>query len=141
MSKSRSSLEQSETTKRQKTAVCIIHRTDSNLENFIYLHELDNPEDRFGYICDVRNRRLEQPIGSANRMQTVCDQVPSKFDGNHGYHKDCYQRFTMNLNRLKTAAQTVSSHERRKSTRSPSETVLFEPNCIFCGKFGRKKVK
>ena len=112
------------------------------MESFVYLNE-----ERFRRICDIRDRRLEQPTTSTHRLQAICDQIhPSdiqqSFNENHGYHRDCHQRFIMNLNRLKSAQQSGSSDERRHSTRVPTgDKVLFEPTCIFCYQYGRKKVK
>ena len=60
----------------------------------------------------------------------------------HGYHRKCYQRFTMNLGRLK-ASQVVEeeSGPSRRSSTSSSDGIIFSPDCIFCNKTGLKKIK
>ena len=142
MLKRRSTSNERPESKCKRTMCCIIHRDNSNMASFIHLNDLENPGERFRYICEIRRKRLSQPIGSAERMEAMCDQIPEEFGEIHGYHRDCYQRFTMNLNRLKQSA-TGKSNERRKSTRIPSKTELVrvKPKCIFCNGFGRKKIK
>ena len=128
--------------KSQKARHCIIHMQNSNMKSFIYLSELENSMERFCNICDIRNRRLQQPITSSQRMQEICDQIPSNFSNIDGYHRDCYQRFTMNLSRLDPSAQSDSgSSELRRSTRTAKHRILSEKECLFCGKAGRKRVR
>ena len=111
------------------------------MSSFVYLSEVEDPEGRFHSIINIRDQRLSQPLSSPNRMETICEKIPDDFGECDGYHCDCYQNFTMNLNRLKPAAQS-SNPERRSSQRKKSiDNILFEPDCIFCRQFGRKKVK
>ena len=117
--------------KKDRHGNCLLHINDSKT----YFSELDKAEERFQKILDIRVQRLAQPAGSSHRMQLVCEQIPLNFTDKDGYHRDCYQRFTTNLNRLKPATQT-----RPKRSRS-SEGVIFDPYCIFCRNFGRKKVR
>ena len=56
-------------------------------------------------------------------MTDVCSQVPSTYSEEHmyGYHRECYQRFTGNLNRLQASSfleekPSTSRQKRRSST-------------------------
>ena len=88
---------------------------------------------------DICVQRLAHPAGSSHRMQLACEQIPLNFTDKDGYHRDCYQRFTMNLNRLKPATQTGPQTQTRPKRSRSSEGVIFDSDCIFCGNFGRKK--
>ena len=99
--------------------------------------ESDKAEERFQKIFEIRVQRRAQPAGSSYRMQLVCEQIPLNCTDKDGYHRDCYQWFTMNLNRLKPATHTVPQ-TRPKRSRS-TEGVIFDSDCIYCGNFGRKK--
>ena len=78
-------------------------------------------------------------------MQSVCDQIPAALSDDLesiGYHRQCYQRFTCNLDRLgdgqdnEPKASTSSLRSPRKqSTSGP----LFPPQCIFCEKVEIKR--
>ena len=57
---------------------------------------------------------------------------------------DCYQRFTKNLDSLKSSTEDLETVQQpTTSGRSPaaSEKVIFKPDCIFCDKEWRKKIK
>ena len=74
---------------------------------------------------------------SAKKNPDVCEY-------NHGYHRACYSRFTGNLNRLTEIPENEPStsqgiHTRRQST--DKDKIIFKPDCLFCKKEGRKKVK
>ena len=47
----------------------------------------------------------------------------------------------MNLNRLKPAIQTGPQTQTRPKRSRSLEGVIFDSDCIFCGNFGRKKVR
>ena len=72
-------------------AVCIIHSAKSNNENLVSCSV-----DCFEKLLDIKRRRLES-TAEALRMADVCVQIPSTFSEGLGYHRDCYQKFTMNL--------------------------------------------
>ena len=127
--------------KKDRRGNSMLHMNDSKMTQFMYFSELDKTEERFQKILDIRVQRLAQPAGSSHRMQLVCEQILMNFTDKDGYHRDCYQRFTINFNRLKPATQTgPQTHTRSKRSRS-SEGAIFDSDCIFCGNFGRKKVR
>lgn len=60
----------------------------------------------------------------------------------HGYHRDCYQRFTRNVDRLKEPITGTSTGSRDKQRRESCDSiVLFSENRIFCNKEGAIGVK
>jgi len=128
-----------------KTEVCVIHFKASKCDTFTYLSQTKDPNNRIQHLHNIRVQRLQEPPGSASRMEEACDLIPSSYQANDGYHRDCYQRFTMNLNRLSRPSKSSSepSCSTRTSRRSSSdgEKQLFNPDCIFCKKQGWKKVK
>ena len=75
-------------------AVCIIHSAKSKNENLV-----SYSVDCFEKLLDIKRRRLES-TAEALRMADVCVQIPSTFSEGLGYHRDCYQKFTMNLSRF-----------------------------------------
>ena len=95
-------------------------------------------------LKEVRSLRQRQPVGSKHRMQEVCDLIPERYTDYDGFHRECYQRFTMNLKRLGTPLEmsepTCSSRKSRRSS-NDSDTVIFKPDCIFCNHEGYKKIK
>lgn len=122
--------------------VCIIHYCEAKTTDFVRFSDLTNPQERFNSICEVRDKRQSQPPGSAQRRDSICGQIPDQLGENQGYHRECYQRFTSNLNRLKSPSSEAAEacHSRKHSRRESSEKIIFEQNCIFCKGYGRKKV-
>ena len=60
------------------------------------------------------------------------------------YHGDCYQKFTMNLSRMPAPPPSIagsSDFESRRRRSFGPDKIIFRPDCIFCEKEGRKKVK
>ena len=99
--------------------------------------------DCFEKLLDIKRRRLES-TAEALRMADVCVQIPSTFSEGLGYHRDCYQKFTMNPSRLPAPPPSIAGssdfESRRRSSLDPDK-IIFRPDCIFCEKEGRKKVK
>ena len=120
--------------------LCVIHQSSSKYGPFTYLRNIKNPRERLDMLKSIRDRRLSQAVGSANRMEEACKLIPEDISEVHGYHRHCYQMFTNHLDRL-----SESSNEEVPSTsrhaRSSSGRVLFTPDCIFCKKEGPKSVK
>jgi hypothetical protein len=57
-------------------------------------------------LLDIKRRRLES-TAEALRMADVCVQILSTFSEGLGYHRDCYQKFIMNLSRLPLQAVVI----------------------------------
>jgi hypothetical protein len=94
-------------------------------------------------MLDIKRRRPES-TAEALRMADVCVQIPSTFSEGLGYHRDCYQKFTMNLSHLPAQPPFIAGssdfESRRRRSLDPGK-IIFIPDCIFCEKEGRNKVK
>ena len=76
-------------------------------------------------------------------MEDSCNQMPEKLKVEHGYHRDCYRRFTKNLDCFKSSTEDSETiQQSRTSGRSSTafEKVIPKHDCIFCNKVGRKKM-
>lgn len=114
---------------------CIIHFPERTSDKVTLLSE-----DSFNKLQDIRRRRMMQPIGSPYRVSEICIQIPSSYSEEQdlGYHPNCYQRFTGNLNRLiPEEIPSTSQFQRKKS----NVGIIFPAECIFSDKKGRCKVK
>lgn len=110
--------------KRQKLSeVCIIHFEELNEDNFTFLENVKEREDKIEHIREIAKKRLKEPIGSTRRFQNVCDQIPTIILESHGYHRDCYRKFSSHLERLIGEGETKSDTEKQPSG----------IECIFCG--------
>ena len=118
---------------------CIVHIPGLQYGQVIPLGSED--ANKLAKLKDVRDRRLAQPAGSVHRMTDTCKLIPETLGEKHGFHRVCYQRFTMNLDRLKAPYVTEEPSSSRLSRRTSGDQVLFTPDCIFCNSEGRKKVK
>ena len=139
--------------KRVECGTCIIHSDSAGpstaaSESFAFFFDIRDSEKTFQRIKQIRDMRLAEPIDSVNRMENVCSKVPSTLNDNDGYHRECYQRFTKNLDRLKATKGEDSTEKVRKSARLSADgqkdtVTLFAPDCIFpsCRKAGRKNIK
>ena len=119
---------------------CILHMPGIEHGTFTFLSNVKgSPAEKLVYLHGIRNKRLQEPYNSPYRMQDVCDLIPRDLEHADfetiGYHRACYQRFTMNLHCI--TSSTSTSYEAALS-RSPrkrqSPTPLFPPECIFCEK-------
>ena len=98
----------------------------------------------FGKIKEIGHLRMAQPSNSAYRMESICVGLPTVLEHHHGYYCDCYQRFTANLKRLqpeKEASEQSYGKRVKRRESSQSDKALFTPDCIFCNKYDRKKIK
>lgn len=94
-------------------------------------------------LKEVKEKRLAESIGSPQRMEDTCKLIPESLLEHHGFHRVCYQRFTMNLDRLtQPSSMSEASSSKRPSRGSlGGDKVIFKPDCIFCSSESRKKVK
>ena len=70
-------------------------------------------ESRLQKLKSIRMQRASLPITSPERMKESCDLIPNVIDENHGYHRDCYQRFTKNLDRLQSTSSAEPENMKR----------------------------
>ena len=124
--------------------ICIIHFSSSNKKNFVNLFQTAHKDKKFEKIKQIAFKRLDQPDGSFYKLSEQCTNIPTTLMNHHGYHWDCYQRFTKNLDRLEEVKQTFSSGMNRRylaAANKWNDGVLFNKDCIFCNKMDRVKVR
>ena len=128
-------------------SLCIIHFPDSKSDTFTFISDTQDPENRLHKFQDISRKRLSQPAESLHIFAHICSQIPLSLSPEHGYHRDCYQRFTGKLDRLidvndgSTSDAYVRADTLRGSKRLSSDKFIFNPNCIFCRSEGRKKIR
>ena len=69
---------------------------------------------------------------------------PEELKPEHGFHQDCYQRFTKNLDCLQSSTEDSETLQQSRTSRcslTASEKVIFKPDCTFCNKERQKKIK
>ena len=77
-------------------------------------------------------------------MTDICSQVPPTYSKEqlYGYHRQCCQCFTGNLHRLQASAfLEAEPSTSRPKRRSSTEKYISPPECIFCGKDSKRKIK
>jgi hypothetical protein len=118
----------------KKQELCIVHVPGIKPGSFIAFADLDNPAERLATIHNVRDRRMAEPPQSSKRMADVCQHIPEDVDMTQGYHRVCYQRFTMNLDRLTATCPTeaASTSHKRPKRQQVLKQIIFDPDCIFC---------
>ena len=121
--------------------MCIIHvdglKTYSTLK---LLSENPNPKERLKKLKDIGVRRMAQPANTVLRMEKSCARLPHQLRPEHGYHRECYQRFTMNLHRLQDVGDNQPSTS-KLCHRSSTDNIIFPPDFIFCNSNKWKKVQ
>ena len=127
---------------------CILHNKKvSHDSDFTPLSKCKgDPHSTLMFLKDIKRRRLAQDLDSKTRMKEVCDLIPDSLEGLdfklNGWHRNCYQSFTKNQDRIKVPSLPQSPQAKRRSPRkSASSTILFpKDECLFCGK-NRIRVK
>ena len=133
--------------------ICILHSKDinsSSLGNFTSFNDCNtSPTEKLRSLHQTRDKRLNEPVDSKHRMQTVCELIPDSLENVNlattGWHRGCHQRFTMNLNRLKSTAPTsasssstitspVHSPRKRRSSEFMEKIIFPADQCLFCDK-------
>jgi len=134
----------SKKSKRDSTPVpvCMVHvpgqKSDKYGEVKLFSSKNDG-EDTLAKLQGIKRKRLAEPLTSPYRMTDICKQIPDELSPNHGYHRECYKRFTMNLTRLALKADQQESTSR--PARKSGDNIVFTPECIFCNSEKRKKIK
>ena len=129
--------------------ICIVHSESCGRESFVYLNDLDkhhtqkDAEYVLTKIQIIKHKRLQEKPGSSSRLEDECRNVPEVIGSNHGYHKDCYRRFTKHSERLKgeEPPQKRQKVETRSTGNEWNDGILFHQDCIFCNKTTSRYVK
>ena len=135
-------------TTKEKEKICIIHFHDCSHESpFVYMNAGEKSNERFQKLRKIAEDRQRQPASSVYRLTEICRQIPENYTEEHGYHRECYQRFTIHLDRLENTkenedpmASSTKGISRRDRTQK-KDRVIFNADCIFCRKEGPKAVK
>ena len=131
---------------------CVLHVVGIDHGQFTTFKNVrGNSTEKLAQLHTVRDQRLAEPAGSVHRMDIVCGLIPESLEDDdlesYGYHRQCYQRFNANLDRLTGfEPSTASCSSRHHSPRKLPSTAdvgtgslgLFPPECIFCEKLERK---
>ena len=130
--------------KQKCRSMCIIHIEGIVPGKFIYIKDLPDPKDKFQKLCTIRDKRLLAPSSSKQRMESSCESIPNALEDHHGYHRACYQRFTMNLDRI--GSSSIESYQekpplRRSLRKKDAVWTLSKKCCLFCDKDERIRVK
>ena len=130
--------------KQANDKICILHiESLADPRNFTPFSKVkqETATEKLQRLLDVRNQCLNEAYNSPHRMQSICDQIPTCLPedlDSFGYHRQCYQRFISNLDRLAIKDPCGSSLQQQQSRCSRIRTVdfgpLFPSECIFCEK-------
>lgn len=91
-------------------------------------------ETTFRQVVEARNARLA--LGGNNLHKEQCDSIPDELDVNkHGYHRQCYGRFTNAISIAKK--RNILSSEQHTETKIAKRSgqyagKLFPKNCMIC---------
>lgn len=124
---------------------CILHVPSlTDPDSFTPLSKLKQgtATEKLQQLLEICDWRLNQVHESPYQVQLVCDQIhttlPEDLDS-VGYHHQCYQCFTGNLDHLndkEPKESTLQPHQQQQphSLRRSSGVTgpLFPPECIFC---------
>lgn len=128
--------------------ICILHINDSKKKAFVKL-KADSKSTVLDKLKGIAEKRLNENANSAHRMEEVSQNLLSGLasfkEDTHGYHRDCYVRFTRNIDRLKSAgddeSKQASSTILKRPKRNSADRIIFTKDCIFCNKYGFIHVK
>ena len=114
--------------------VCVLHNNNvKNHGDFVLLNETN-----YGRIVEIKNKRLKAQPGSVHRQLNICQQIPDEFTPNLGYHRNCYKKFSTNLDRIPINEEDEIQNPQRSPRKNAPENLIFAPDCIFCNKTGHK---
>ena len=112
---------------------CVIH--NENVSKYEVVKEFTDIS--WKKILDTKDKRLssDDPLV---KQSTICEDIPLLFDPNcHGYHRQCYQRFTFfPKHKLKRQAEVDDrpTDVSPKKKRSSNKILLPSDSCIFCSR-------
>ena len=120
---------------------CIIHFKEVKDAQFT-----DISVERLEKLKEISKTRLKLPEGSNLRYTEVCCNIPENISPGDGYHRKCYNKFTVNLHRIKGEEEPqvskLNQTERSKlKIKLEQDKTIFKENCIFCNKEGKKARK
>ena len=115
---------------------CIIHFPSSKSRQFIHLNE-----ERLNKLKKVADIKQRMPSKLQGNLKAISWQLPVTVQSGHGYHRSCYQLFTMKTNQLESKEQDKTTPKLKRMCSEKRDQKTFFQNCIFCEKESTKKVK
>ena len=114
--------------------------------HFTRILSLDDPMSRYALLENVRDKRQRLPVDSSYRYDGACKcLIPfEQLTESSGYHRQCYKKFTKNLDRLKIPPIPFADGGSDCEGKRSREFKLLRSKddiCIFCGSSSRKSVK
>ena len=121
----------------KKAQVCVVHSQGSAGRSFVYFSGCQRPEDRLEKLQNICKWGPIKPADSPNRKEDSHSQMPEKLKPEHGWYRNCYRRFTKNIDCLKSSREDSETiQQSRTSWRSSTafEKMILKTDCIFCNK-------
>ena len=88
-------------------------------------------EDTIKRLLESRDARYD--LGSDYIHREQIDRIPEHFDGTkHGYHRQCYQKFTNAISVLKRKSSLSVIPEKRQRRSGDFSKILFPDYCMKC---------
>ena len=111
---------------------CILHDVSLPSSTFIPFNNIKGSvKEKLDNLNKIKGRRLLEPEESPNRLQHVCDLIPETIDDSDadrlGYHRQCYQKFTSNLNSLADNTSSSACEDIHRSPRKQSHSEAQLP--------------
>ena len=122
----------------EENAVCFLHDPNEPNSAFIRLSTVKGTaEGKLNQILRIRDQRSQKALESPYRMKSICDQIPSSLDNidleEVGYHRNCYQNFTKNLDRLHCNKPNASSTNTEEMVMRSPRKRKSDDSFLFCG--------
>ena len=74
---------------------CIVHISGQHDGQLHVLLTSQDADGKLAGLKEICKSRLFQPLGSIDQMIETCKLIPDVITENSGYHRECYQRFTI----------------------------------------------
>lgn len=124
---------------------CVVHFCDISHGAFKSFKDDKNSSSKFERLQEIKIRRQAESVTSPYRMQEQCNLLPAIQNDDHDYHWNYYKRFTGNLLRLQqqpeVAPESTSVQRTMRRSSSEKDSIIFQPDCIFCDSQKKKAVK
>ena len=117
---------------------CVIHISDIEDQTFVFLNM-----QKLQKLKEIAETRLTQAANIESRFEHICQQIPNSIQENDGYHRQCYQKFTRNLKRIRVPSPYMNKNESQisKVKRTKGDGIKFQDDCILCNQQGHHNVK
>lgn len=81
-------------------SICSVHVPGLVYGPFMQLWTTADYDARLARMKEIHDKRSTEPLESAQRVTATCELIPDTSTEGDGYHRECYQRFSMNLKGL-----------------------------------------